>query len=52
MVDLMVKDALLKDLLMHVSFGAPSHRRHDGLIGTFDPLIDVNCMVGMWYVND
>ena len=48
----MVKDALLKALLMRSSFGAPSDRSHDGLIGPSDPLVDVNCMVGMWYVDD
>ena len=29
---LMVKDALLKALLMRSGFGAPSDRSHDGLI--------------------
>ena len=52
MVDLMVKDALLKALLMRSGFGAPSDRSHDGLIGTFDPLLDVDCMVSMWYVDN
>ena len=52
MVDLMVKDALLKSLLMRSSFGAPSDLSHDGLIGPFDPLVNVNCMVSMWYVDD
>ena len=52
MADLMVKDALLKALLMRFSFGAPSDRSRDGLIRPFDPLVDVNCMVGMRYVDD
>ena len=51
MVDLMVKDALLKVLLMCFVFGTPSDHSHDGLIGNFDPLVDVDCMVGMRYVN-
>ena len=51
MEDLMVHDALLKALLMHSSFGTPSDRSHDGLIGPFDPLVDVDDMVNMWYVD-
>ena len=51
MADLMVKDALLKALLMRSGFGAPSDCSHDGLIGPFDPLVDVDCMVGMRYVD-
>ena len=51
MVDLMVYDALLKDLLMRSGFGAPSDHSHDGLIGPFDPLVDVNFMVDMQYVD-
>ena len=47
MVDLMVKDALLKVDLIRSSFGAPSDRSHDGLIGPFDPLVNVDCMVSM-----
>ena len=49
---LMVKDALLKALLMRASFGAPSGCSHDGLIGPFDPLVDVDGMRRMRYVND
>ena len=52
MADLMVKDALLKDDLMHSGFGAPSDHSHNGLIGPFDPLVDVDDMVHMWYVDD
>ena len=51
MAYLMVKDALLKALLMHSGFGAPSNRIHDGLIGPFDPLVGVDCMVDMRYVD-
>ena len=51
MVDLMVKDALLKDLLMHSGFGSPSDRSHDGLIGPFDPLVVVKGMVDMRYAD-
>ena len=47
----MVKDAILKADLMRSSFGAPSDRRHDGLIGPFNPLIDVDDMVDMQYVD-
>ena len=32
MADLMVKDALLKALLMRSGFGTPSNRSHDGVI--------------------
>ena len=52
MEDLMVEDALLKALLMCSSFGAPSDYSHDSLIGPFDPLVDVDCMVGSQYVDD
>ena len=51
MVNLMVKDALLKALLILSGFGTPYDRSHDGLIGPFDPLVDVDCMVDMWYVD-
>ena len=37
---------------MRSGFGAPFDCSHDGLIGPFDPLVDVNGMVGMWYVYD
>ena len=49
--DLMVKDALWKALLMPSAFGTPSDRSHDGMIGPFDPLVDVDCMVDMRYVD-
>ena len=52
MADLMVNDTLLKALLMRSGFGAPSYRSHDGLIGPFYSLFDVDGMVGMWYVDD
>ena len=52
MADLMVKEALLKVILMRAGFGAPSNHSHSGLIGNFDPLVDVDCMVGMRYVDD
>ena len=51
MVDLMVKDALLNADLMRSGFSVPSDCSHDGLIGPFDPLVNVNCMVGMRYVD-
>ena len=51
MADLMVKDALLKVVLMCSGFGAPSDRSHDDLIGPFDPLVDADGMVGMRYVD-
>ena len=51
MVDLMVEDALLKDILMHSSFGSPFDCSHDILIGPFDPLVDVGCMVYNRYVD-
>ena len=51
MADLMVKDALLKADLMYYGFGAPSDRSHDELIGPFDPLVDVDDMVDMRYVD-
>ena len=51
MADLMVKDALLKALLMRSSFCTPSNRNHDGLVGPFDPLVDVDDMVDMRYVD-
>ena len=51
MVDLMVKDTLLKALLMRSGLGSPSDRSHDGLIGPFDPLVDVDGMVGMRYLD-
>ena len=51
MEDLMVKDALLKADLMCTGFGAPFDHSHDGLIGPFDPLVDVNDMVDMQYVD-
>ena len=51
MADLMVKDTLLKALLMRSGLVAPSDRSHDGLIGPFDPLVDVDDMVNMHYVN-
>ena len=47
----MVNDALLKDDLMRSYCGAPSDRSHNGLIGPFDPLVDVDDMVDMWYVD-
>ena len=52
MADLMVEDTLLKDLLMCSSFGTPFDRSHDSLSGPFDPLVNVDSMVGMWYVDD
>ena len=51
MADLMVRNALLKALLMRSGFGAPSDRSHDGLIRPFDPLVNVDCMVSMRYVD-
>ena len=42
MVDLRVKDALLKALLMCFGFGTPFDHSHDGLIGPFAPLFDVD----------
>ena len=51
MADLMVKDDLLKALLMSFGFGTPSDRSQDGLIGPFDPLVDVYDMVDMRYVD-
>ena len=57
MVDLMVKGALLKALLMCFGFGTPFVCSHDGLIGPFDALVDVRddenfgCVGGSWYVN-
>ena len=51
MADLMVEDSLLKALLMRSGFGAPSDRSHDGLIWIFDPLVDVDDMVNMRYVD-
>ena len=50
MVDLMVKDTLLHALLMRSGFDAPSDHSHDGLIGPFDPLVDVDGKVHMRYV--
>ena len=52
MADLMVEDALLKALLMCSGFGTPSDHSHDDMIGPFHPLVNVNCMVDMWYVDD
>ena len=52
MAYLMVKDTLLKDDLMRYGFGAPSDHSHYGLIEPFDPHVNVNGMVGMWYVYD
>ena len=40
MVDFMVKNALLKALLMCYGFDAPSDRSHDSWIGPFDSLVD------------
>ena len=51
MAELMAKDSLLKALLMRYVFGAPSDYSRDGLIWPFDPLVDVNDMVGMQYVD-
>ena len=45
MEDLMVKDALLKALLIRSSFCDPSDRSHDSLIGPFYSLFDVDYMV-------
>ena len=47
----MVKDDLLKALLMRSSFGAPSDCSQEGLIGPFDPLVDFDDMVDMRYVD-
>ena len=52
MVDLMVKDALLKAILMCYGFGTAFIHSHDGLIGPFYHLFDVDGMVSMWYVDD
>ena len=51
MADLMVEDSLLKALLMRSGFGAPSDYSHDSLIGPFDPLVDVDCMVSRRHVD-
>ena len=57
MVDLMVKGALLKSLLMCFGFGTPFVYSHDGLIGPFDALVNVRddenfgCGFGSRYVD-
>ena len=51
MACLMVKDTLLKALLMRYGFGATSDHSHDRLIGPFDHLVDVDCMVDRHFVN-
>ena len=56
-MDLMVKNALLKALLMCYVFCGSSVWSHDGLIGPFDALVDFRddenfgCVVGSRYVD-
>ena len=51
MVDFMVKDTLLKDDLVYFGFNTPSDCSHDGLIWPLNPLVNVNDMVDMRYVD-
>ena len=47
----MVEDTLLKALLTLSGFGAPFDCSHDSLIGHFDPLVEVSCIVDIRYVD-